>query len=159
LGGFAAAGETELKLMTYTLDGIIVDTRDAFARGLRGYVGKVAAELGVGLESCAIDGNAPAWAYVALDVRVARFPDRELALLWDERQGWSAAVETHSGEDLVVLTYRGGDVVPGPSEVASFVAAVLADDQSVGQPDPPVHVTEADQDIVAARLQEYEIIG
>jgi hypothetical protein len=145
--------------MTYTLDGIIVDTRDAFARGLRGYVGKVAAELGVGFESCAIDATPPAWAYVALDVRVARFPDRELALLWDERHGWSAAVETHSGEDLVVLTYRGGDLVPGPAAVATFVAAVLADDQSVGQPGPPEQASAAELDVVADRLRDYETIG
>jgi hypothetical protein len=142
--------------MTYTLDEIIVDTRDEFARGLRGYIAKVTSELGVGLESCAIDAAPPASAYVALDVRAARFPDRELALLWDERHGWSAAVETYSGEDLVVLTYRGGDLVPGPADVAAFVAAVLAGDQSVGQPDPPPPVS--DPDAVALRLRDYETL-
>jgi hypothetical protein len=142
--------------MTYTLDGIILDAPETYGRGLRGYVAAVAAGLGVGFESCAIDATPPAWAYVALDVRVTRFPDRELALLWDERQGWSAAVETHSGEDLVVLTYRGGDLVPKPAEVAAFVTAVLADDQSVGQPGPPERVSDADRDAVAAGLRDYE---
>jgi hypothetical protein len=145
--------------MTDMLGEIIVDTGEGFARGLTGYVAKVAAELGVGLESCAIDAGPPASAYVALDVRVTRFPDRELALLWDERYGWAAAVETHSGEDLVILTYRGGDLLPSAGEVAAFVAAVLADDQSVGTPVPPPDASEVDQRDVALRLRYYETMG
>jgi Family of unknown function (DUF6292) len=124
--------------MTNMLDVAIIEEPDqnSFGRGLRGYVAEVAAALGVGLESCAIDPQSPASAYIALDQRVPRYPDRDLALLWDERHGWSAAVETHSGEDLVVLTYRGGDPLPTPSEVVRFVAAVQAG-RAVGQPSPP----------------------
>lgn len=34
----------------------------------------------------------PANAYVALDERLPGFPDHDVALLWDERSGWSAAI-------------------------------------------------------------------
>ncbi|MFD8498747.1 DUF6292 family protein [Amycolatopsis sp. NPDC059657] len=106
--------------------------------GLREYLSAVATELGVGLESCTIDCDLPRSAYLALDWRLDRFPGRDLALLWDERHGWSAAIETHSGEDLIVLSYLGGDsVLPAPDTVARFVAALRAGDHSAGRPDPP----------------------
>ena len=108
-------------------DGIIVDTGEYYARTLRCYVGEVAAALGVGLESCVIDAGSPASAYLALDVSMTRYPDHDLALLWDERHGWSAAVEASSGHDLVVLARRSGDPRPSPSEVEWFVREVLSD--------------------------------
>jgi hypothetical protein len=108
-----------------------------FADGLRRYVGAVSAELGVGLESCAIDALTPAAAYVALDHRLDRFPDRDFALLWDERHGWSAAVEDTRGGDLIVLSYLGGELLPDPAELPAFVAAVRTEDHSVGRPDAP----------------------
>lgn len=135
------------------LDVALIDELDqsAFVRGLRGYVAAVAEALGVGLESCAIDPQPPASAYIALDQRVQRYPERDLALLWDERHGWSAAVETHSGGDLVVLTYRGGDPLPTPGEMVEFVAGVRAG-HPVGQTGPP-NLTGHH---VAARLPYYE---
>src|ERR1700743_3781772 len=93
---------------------------DETVAGLRDYVALVAAALGVGLESCAIEPYPPASAYIALDARLARFPHRDLALLWDERHGWSAGVETHSGEDLIVVAYRSGDLLPPPAAVRTF---------------------------------------
>jgi hypothetical protein len=139
--------------MTDMLDVAIIDEPDqnAFGRSLRRYVAAVAEALGIGLESCAIDPHSPPSAYIALDQRVPRYPDRDLALLWDEKHGWAAAVETHSGEDLVVLTYRGGDPLPTPSEVVGFVAAVRAG-HVVGQSAPP-DLTGHD---VALRLRDYE---
>ncbi|QWF81104.1 DUF6292 family protein [Amycolatopsis sp. CA-230715] len=108
------------------------------ARALRGYVAAVARAVGVGFESCTVDLDVPVSAYVALDGRHPGFPDRDLALLWDERHGWSAAIETHSGEDLIVLTYLGGStVVPCPDAVAEFAAAVTAGGSECGQPEPP----------------------
>jgi hypothetical protein len=132
-----------------------VDAGYAFARGLSYYLAATAAELGIGLESSTIDPGSPASAYLALDGELARFPGRELALLWDERYGWAATVETHSGEDLIVLTYLGGDLLPAPAAVARFVAAVRAGDHSVGRPDlPPAPTPEALADL-STRLYAY----
>jgi hypothetical protein len=115
-----------------------VDIEHNFSRGLHGYLSAVTSALGIGLESCTVDLDLPASAYVALDMRLDRFPGRDLALLWNERNGWSVAVETHRGEDLIALSYLGGaEVVPQPREVAKFLAAVLAGDHTVGQPGSP----------------------
>lgn len=104
---------------------------------LLGYLRDVTAELGIGLESCTVDHDSPVSAYVALDTRLPHYPDRDVALLWDEERGWSAAVETHSGEDLIVLRYLGGTtVIPSPRRVARFVTALRQDDHTVGRPDP-----------------------
>lgn len=111
-----------------------IDIDHEFTRGLRDYLAAVTSALGIGLESCTVDLDVPASAYVALD----RFPGRDLALLWNERHGWAVAVETHRGGDLVVLSYLGGsEVVPRPHRVAEFLAAFLAEDHSFGQPGPP----------------------
>jgi hypothetical protein len=106
-------------------------------RSLRDYLGEVAGLLGIGLESCVIDHDRPVSAYLALDARLPHYPDRDVALLWDECHGWSIAIEAHSGEDLIVLRYLGGaTVVPEPRRVAQFLAAVRADDHRLGRPDP-----------------------
>jgi len=115
-----------------------VDMEHNFSQGLRGYLSAVTSALGIGLESCTVDLDLPASAYVALDMRLDRFPGRDLALIWNERHGWSVAVETHRGGDLVVLSYLGGpEVVPAPRQVTKFLAAVLAEDHTVGRPDAP----------------------
>jgi hypothetical protein len=106
-------------------------------RALRGYLSRVTAALGIGLESCTIDHDRPVSAYLALDTRLEHYPDRDVALLWDERHGWAAAIETHSGEDLIILRYLGGTLIPPPSTVARFVAALVDDDHSIGMPNPP----------------------
>nr|WP_051116592.1 DUF6292 family protein [Amycolatopsis nigrescens] len=130
-------------------------------RGLRGYLAAVATAAGVGMESCTVDfggTGAPMSAYIALDHRLPRFPDRDLALVWDERHGWALAVETHSGEDLIVLTYLdNGDVLPEPAEVASFLAAARANDPAPGRPDPPGHRRPGDQDALTDRLDRYRL--
>ena len=123
--------------MTTTTD-MRLDDQHLMSAALRDYLRAVSAELGIGLESCTIDLDMPRSAYIALDWRLDRFPDRDLALLWDERHGWSVAIETHSSEDLIVLSYLGGDTVaPSPRTVARFVAAIRAGDHSAGRPDPP----------------------
>ena len=104
---------------------------------LLGYLQDVTAELGIGLESCTLDHDTPISAYVALDTRLPHYSDRDVALLWDEERGWAAAIETHSGEDLIVLRYLGGPAIaPPPSRVARFVQALHEDDHTVGRPDP-----------------------
>ncbi|MFE0019892.1 DUF6292 family protein [Amycolatopsis sp. NPDC059021] len=122
-------------------------------RSLRGYLAEVACLLGIGLESCVIDHDRPVSAYLALDIRLPQYPDRDVALLWDECRGWSIAIETHSGEDLIVLRYLGGSTpVPGPRRVARFVEAMRAGDHRPGRPDP-VSLREAgDLDDLAALL-------
>ena len=101
------------------------------------YLRDVTAELGIGLESCTLDHDRPVSAYVALDTRLPHYPDRDVALLWDEERGWAAAIETHSGEDLIVLRHLGGPAVaPPPRRVARFVTALHEDDHTVGRPDP-----------------------
>lgn len=111
---------------------------DTFDRGLRAYVTAVARALGVGEESTTVDSTVPASAYLALDGTPPAFPDRELALLWDERHGWAAAVETHSGEDLLVLGYLdpAHGATPAPRVLVRFVEALRAG-RSVGRADPP----------------------
>lgn len=98
---------------------------DPYHRALRAYLATVAGALGIGMESCALDIDTPVSAYLAVDHKVPAFPDRDVAVLWDEERGWSVAMETHSGEDLILLAELGGDTVAPPAEVvARFVAEV-----------------------------------
>ncbi len=114
-----------------------IDRDHGLRGGLTGYLAAVSAAVGVGEESCTVDIDAPASAYVALDVRLPRHPGRDMALLWDERHGWAFAMETHSGEDLLVLAYLGGELVPSPARVRGFVAAVRLAGGGSGEPVPP----------------------
>ncbi|WP_410616102.1 DUF6292 family protein [Amycolatopsis sp. lyj-109] len=121
---------------------------------LLGYLHDVTAELGIGLESCTLDHDSPVSAYVALDIRLPHYPGRDVALLWDEVHGWAAAIETHSGEDLIVLRYLGGPTVaPAPRRVARFVTALREDDHSVGRQDPVQLRTAGDPGALAALLR------
>ncbi|MEV6913196.1 DUF6292 family protein [Amycolatopsis sp. NPDC051071] len=102
------------------------------------YLAEVTSALGIGLESCTVDHDSPASAYVALDEQLRSRPGRDVALLWDEVHGWAAAIETHSGEDLIVIRYLGGKtVVPPPAEVTRFVTALRDDDHRIGRLTPP----------------------
>jgi hypothetical protein len=105
---------------------------------LHAYLADVTGALHIGLESCTVDHDTPVSAYIALDERLPGYPDRDVALLWDEVHGWSTAIETHSGEDLIVIRYLGGTTVaPPPAHIARFVAALREDDHSIGRLDPP----------------------
>lgn len=114
------------------------DTEFSFERRLRGYLGAVAKAVGVGLESCTLDAGTPAAAYIALDWRLARFPDHDLALVWDEVHGWAAAIEDATGDAVTVLAYLGGEVLPEPRAVVKFLAALRADDPGAGTLEAPV---------------------
>jgi hypothetical protein len=46
-----------------------------------------------------------------------------VALVWGEHRGWAMGVETGSGEDLVIVSWYGPALLPGPAEVARFVRA------------------------------------
>jgi hypothetical protein len=102
-----------------------LDFDDAVTWGLRGYVRRVTEELGLSGECSYVQAERPAGAYLALDGRLPGFPDRDVALLWDEESGWSAAVETHSGEDVIVQAQFGPDVVPPPAAVARWARGLL----------------------------------
>lgn len=95
-------------------------------RGLRCYVETVARGLGVEAAASVCEWSPPANAYIALTERLPSFSARDFALIWDEIHGWAATVETGSGEDLVVLAYLLGDVLPAPAEVIEFARDMLA---------------------------------
>ena len=114
-----------------------IDRDHGLYGGLTGYLAAVSAAVGVGEESCTVELDDPASAYVALDLRLARHPNRDMALLWDERHGWAFAMETHSGEDLLVLAYLGGERVPAPARVHRFVAGIRSLGGPISAPVPP----------------------
>jgi hypothetical protein len=132
------------------------DVEHDFGRDLRGYSAAMATALGIGLESCVFDLDTPATVYVAIDWRLDRFPDRDLALLWDERHGWAAVLEAPGRDDLVVLAYLGGDeIVPDPREVVKFLAALRAGDHTMGRPDPPGFRAAGDHGELLERLARH----
>lgn len=93
-----------------------------FDRTLDRYVRAVAREWGIGAEFCVIDAEPPAWAYLPVAWRLPRYPGRDLALLWDERSGWSLVIETDSSQNLIVVAGLGEEsVVPAPSTVHRVV--------------------------------------
>jgi hypothetical protein len=123
-------------------------------RGLRGYLRQICQAMAVGPEASCWDLDDVATAYIALDGRLPGYPNHDLALIWDEENGWAAALENTTGEDLVVLSYLGIDVLPSPRRVSAFVAELRADGYP-GQPEPPeLRVAFAD-DGLEARLSGY----
>lgn len=98
---------------------------------LRRYIEAVSTALGVGLESSTVDAHVPASAYIALDGELARFPNRDVALLWDEHDGWAAAIEDGHGDSLLILRYLGGEAMPEPESVVRFVDSVRSENRSV----------------------------
>jgi hypothetical protein len=99
---------------------------DGLAAALRPYVRAVATAVGVPADGTTCEVTDTATAYVALSRRWHAHPDRDLMLVWGEREGWGIAVETAPGETPVVLAYLSGDPVPHPDHVAAFVADSLA---------------------------------
>lgn len=96
-----------------------------------------------------IDHHPPMNAYLAISMRAAHVPDRDIALLWDERSGWSVATERAAG-DLVTIAHLGGDVLPTPMVIAEFVQSVL-----VGAPVTPLrHVPTSTCDL-QSRLDRF----
>ncbi|MFE2754534.1 DUF6292 family protein [Actinosynnema sp. NPDC059335] len=102
-----------------------LDYDDVVGQALRGYVRRVSAEIGLTGECSCVQSEPRATAYLALDGRLPGIPDRDVALLWDERHGWAAAIETHSGEDLIIQARFGPDLVPSPRAVARWVEGLF----------------------------------
>jgi hypothetical protein len=116
-----------------------LDRDGIVARGLLHYVGLVADAVGVGPESSITQLDDPVSVYVALDRRAERYPEHDLALLWDERHGWSLALEVPGGALLTPLGYLpAADRLPEPRVVAEFVENACADGQlGAERPVPP----------------------
>jgi hypothetical protein len=125
-------------------------------KGLRRYIETVAEALGTGPEGCCCLVDVPVSGYVAIDQRLAAYPDRDFALVWDEWQGWAAVIETSSGEDFIILSYLGEDVLPAPAVVAAFVRDLRAG-KYPGQPDPPYLRSARTQDDLSAVLASFHV--
>lgn len=119
------------------------------ARGLRMYLLRVAERVEALAWYCEV--GVPAYAYAALDGGIPRHPGREAALVWNENDGWAAGIETASGDDLIVLSYLGEDVLPEPETVAAFIGELRADGYP-GRPDPPAFRLAGDDDGFEERL-------
>lgn len=120
-----------------------VDPDSLTARGLSRYVHSVAATLRVPRHAVHHEVSELSSAYLALHRRSPAFPELDLMLLWDERHGWSVALETAPADDPVVLAYLGGDALAEADEIHRFVVDVTAGNYP-GQPDPPP-VLDAEQ--------------
>lgn len=127
--------------------------RSALA-GLPEYLRQVATAVGTDPTHVDVAARGPAaTAYLALDQGLTSFPDLALALLWDEENGWAAALETPAGE-LIVLDYLGGDVLPTPDVVAGFLGR-LRRTVFPGRRTPPLLRAGAAADGLASRLARY----
>lgn len=128
-------------------------------RGLRRYLDAVTAQLGLGERCYSLDFSFPANAYVALQRRLARCPEHEVALVWDEHFGWAGAFEDSTPAGLTVFSYltfsrRTADLLPEPSRVARFAARLFDADQPVN-PLPRARPSGRAPRDLAQRLAEY----
>lgn len=132
-----------------------LDFDDSVVRGLHHYVRLVTRALGLnGACSYVQSDDDTLSAYIALDDRFSGFPDHDVALLWEETLGWSAALETHSGEELLAVAYHGQDVLPPPDVVAAWVRGLFQRGLEPGRrrAERPV---PADDDTMRQRLTVY----
>jgi hypothetical protein len=125
---------------------------------------QVSEALGLQGESWYVQADDVVHAYIALEGRLDRFPVRDLALLWDEDHGWSAAIEAHSGQDLQVVDYFGRETLPRPAAVAEWVDGLLDGDGTDPVPVPVSGTSpsfdDADDDAdasLATRLAAYAV--
>jgi hypothetical protein len=121
-----------------------LDFDDRVVRGLLRYVHLVSGAVGLRGACSVVQSDDPLSAYVALDGRLRGFPDHDVALLWEETRGWSAALETHSGEELVPVAYLDHGVLPPPGTVAGWTRELFRrdlDGQAVERPVLPHDTT------------------
>lgn len=125
------------------------------ARGLRNYLRMVVAALGLDEAGHYLTLDRPVTAYLPVDTRLPRFPDHDVALVWDEEHGWAIGIETDAGSPVTPLCYLGIDILPAPQTVADFVRDVV-EDRFPGQPDPPRLRTVTERlDRLSERLATY----
>lgn len=121
---------------------------------LEGYFAAVCAEVGISPKSGWCEVERPSNAYLAVDEHDPSHPDHDLALMWDEENGWAAVAETNAAHDIQVLRYLGGQVVPEPRVVGEFLADVAAGRQC-GSPDPPRLRSCVAEDDLPSQLVRY----
>ncbi|GAA3440533.1 hypothetical protein GCM10018954_101570 [Kutzneria kofuensis] len=102
-----------------------LDFDDSALRNLRAYVQRVSSAMGSRCDCACVLTERPVSVYLAIDGHLSGYPDRDAALLWDEERGWSAAVETYSGEDLLVIADMDAEIWPEPSRVAAWATGLL----------------------------------
>jgi hypothetical protein len=129
-----------------------LDFDDTVLLGLHGYVRSVCRALGLRGECSYVQADTPVSAYVPLDERLHHFPDHDVALLWDEHHGWSAAIETRGDEELRVVAALGRDLLPLPAVVAAWARDLfLAADHTA----PGERPVLAGADTLRRRLSAY----
>ncbi|MFD4638124.1 DUF6292 family protein [Lentzea sp. NPDC058436] len=97
---------------------------DDTARQLRQYVDDVLEAAGLSGNGFVDHADGSRSAYVAVDGRVAEFPGHDVALLWDQDDGWSVAAENPADGSLVVIDRLTGPR-QSPAAVAQWVRSVL----------------------------------
>ncbi|WP_143138516.1 DUF6292 family protein [Lentzea waywayandensis] len=100
-------------------------SHDPAQRGLHRYVQLVAAALRADLNGSRYAWSSEATAYLPLPQCMPGNAEQRLALVWDEKSGWSAGAE--AGADFVMLASYSEDIVPAPRVVAAFVHSVVSD--------------------------------
>ncbi|ANN22032.1 hypothetical protein SD37_25755 [Amycolatopsis orientalis] len=125
---------------------------EAALLGLHRYVRRVSRELGLHGDAFCTQAEPMAGAYIALDRRLPDRPDRDVALVWNEQHGWALAVETTSGEDLIVVGYLGDELLAPPRSVAGFAREMLAGERTPRFVNPPPFKDEGD---LMRRLAAY----
>jgi hypothetical protein len=108
-----------------------LDFDDTPARRLSRYVRLITAALGLRGNSSVVQAQPPANAYVALDGRLPGFPDHDVALLWDARSGWAAAIESAAGGDLVPVAQLDHEISPPPPVVVRWATSLFRQDGGV----------------------------
>ncbi|WP_199730277.1 DUF6292 family protein [Amycolatopsis panacis] len=105
---------------------------------LAGYVRQVAEQVGVPLDAVTHEVTDTATAYLGLTSGTADRPHRDLMLVWDERLGWSVAIEPRGNDQPPEICHLRDHIAPPPGTVAQFVTDVL-DGHRGGQlsPVPP----------------------
>lgn len=132
-----------------------VHFEDTLTWGLRTYLRLITDALGLHGECSYVQPQQPMGVYLALDGRLPGFPDHDVALLWDEEFGWSAAVESPSGNDLRVVDCLGQEVLPPPVVIARWVHR-LRRDEGLHRA-RPVWLRRASDDDLLARLAAYAV--
>ncbi len=127
---------------------------EAVIRGLHRYVRSVIEELGMRGNAFYAQLEPTAGAYIALDRKLPDHPDQDVALVWDERYGWSLALETNSSEDLITVAYHGLEILPSPAAVAAFTREVCAREDDGRSSTAPTGIRENDVTL-AERLTGY----
>ncbi|MBK1782992.1 DUF6292 family protein [Prauserella cavernicola] len=131
-----------------------LEQHEPTARGLRRYVRLVREAMGLSGDSSCVQLEPPVNAYLALEGRLSSFPALDVALTWDEENGWALAVEARCCDELLVLSYLDTDVLPPPRSVALFATSMLEGHVS-RHPDPPRFRTAGSPDELPRLLAGY----